>query len=426
MSILSIITSLASTSSSITKESILNHNINNLELKETFRLALDPLLNFYIKGIPPARVPKSTTPSMSLRVAMKMLEDEFATRKLTGNDAKHRLAVILDVLSNDDAEIIKRIIGRNLKCGVSEGIIKKVWDDLVLSYPCMLVSPMDSSKKIKFPVIVQTKMDGMRFNAVVREFGDVSYYSRNGKVLDLKNSIDECFRKSHTVYDGELLVIDTDGKILDRKTGNGILTKFQKGTGTHEESRRIRAVIWDAIPLDEFKSCRCVIPYSERFDCVKENVGYRVSAVCSQICNSMDEINAIYQENLKQGEEGVIIKDPKSQWEDKRVKHQMKLKAELEADLFCESIIPGTGKYQNLIGSLACISSDGKVRVSVGTGLTDSQRYMNPNFFIGKIISVKYNARIQDKTGGPASLFLPVFVEVRIDKTVADTSDDIK
>ena len=44
---------------------------------------------------------------------------------------------------------------------------------------------------------------------------------------------------------------------------------------------------------------------------------------------------------------------------------------------------------------------------------------------IGKIVAVKYNMRIQNKSG-EESLFLPIFVEVREDKDVADTLDDIK
>ena len=43
----------------------------------------------------------------------------------------------------------------------------------------------------------------------------------------------------------------------------------------------------------------------------------------------------------------------------------------------------------------------------------------------GKVITVKYNARIQSKNGDE-SLFLPIFVEVREDKDQADHIKDIK
>jgi hypothetical protein len=38
---------------------------------------------------------------------------------------------------------------------------------------------------------------------------------------------------------------------------------------------------------------------------------------------------------------------------------------------------------------------------------------------------VKYNTRIKNKQG-EESLFLPIFVEIRDDKTVADSSKEIK
>jgi hypothetical protein len=44
---------------------------------------------------------------------------------------------------------------------------------------------------------------------------------------------------------------------------------------------------------------------------------------------------------------------------------------------------------------------------------------------IDKIVAVKYNARIKNKAG-EESLFLPIFVEIRDDKDVADKSKDIK
>jgi hypothetical protein len=63
----------------------------------------------------------------------------------------------------------------------------------------------------------------------------------------------------------------------------------------------------------------------------------------------------------------------------------------------------------------------------VGTGFSDADRAgITADNSVGRIVSVKYNARITDKTSSVASLFLPVFVEFRNDKSVADSSKDIK
>ena len=105
----------------------------------------------------------------------------------------------------------------------------------------------------------------------------------------------------------------------------------------------------------------------------------------------------------------------------------MKFKGELECDLKCVEWEKGTGKNANRLGNLILESADGKICVSVGTGFTDSDRdSIKRKDVVGKIIAIKYNARIQDKNGGPESLFLPVFLEIREDKTEADSAKDIK
>lgn len=96
------------------------------------------------------------------------------------------------------------------------------------------------------------------------------------------------------------------------------------------------------------------------------------------------------------------------------------MKAEIEADLRVTGFLPGTGKYEGKIGSLVVESADGQVKTAVGTGLSDEERSMNPSEFVGKIAAIKYNAVITDKKTKAKSLFLPVFIEVREDKTEAD------
>ena len=420
--ILSILTRLETASGRLEKEAILKQNSDNKLLKETFRLALDPTINFYIKKVPE---PILSAIVSNLGDSLAMLETDLASRRFRGYEAVRQLAYTLGGLEPDDREVIRRVIGRSLKCGVSEGTVEKVWPYLRLSYPCMLVSPMNEKTKLKFPMMAQTKMDGMRFNAVV-EGGAVTYRSRNGKELDLKGVLDEDFlaRSDNldVVFDGELLIWGVDGKPVDRKTGNGLLTKFQKGTGTTEIAQKIRAVIWDRIPLVDFRAGLCVIPYQTRWSMMVSGPSTtRVRVAKTTMVNTVKVAQDLYQEKLAEGEEGIILKDPEGHWEDKRVKHQVKMKAELEADLKVVGYNPGTGKYTGKIGSLIVESADGKVQTSVGTGLSDEQRSLDfEEEFCSKIVAIKYNALISDKKTGETSMFLPVFVEVREDKDVAD------
>jgi hypothetical protein len=64
------------------------------------------------------------------------------------------------------------------------------------------------------------------------------------------------------------------------------------------------------------------------------------------------------------------------------------------------------------------------LKVSVGSGFNDDQRNQGDEL-VGKIVAVKYNAKIVNKQG-EVSLFLPIFIEIRNDKDVADLNKDIK
>ena len=416
---LAILKRLEATTSRLEKEDILGEHADDPVLKSAFRLALDPIVNFYIKKVPEA---SKGAERVTLECAFRELETKLCSRLLRGHDARDHVAWLLGVLAKDDQEVLRRVIGRNLKCGVSDATVEKIWPDLKLSYPCMLVSPMNEKTKIKFPCIAQTKMDGMRFNAIC-EKGQVSYRTRAGKELDLFGALDDDVRclaaGLDCVLDGELLIEGSYGP-LDRKTGNGLLTKFQKGTGTAELAKQVRAVVWDLIPLMYFRTGQCLLSYEDRMKLLGAKSHGHIMTAHTYTVASMEEAQELYQKKLSEGEEGLVLKDPKGPWEDKRVKHQVKMKAELEADLRVTGLVPGTGKYKGKIGSLMVESADGEVTSAVGTGLDDDERSYDPKEFLGKIVTVKYNALITDKKTGQKSLFLPVFVEIRDDKTVAD------
>jgi ATP-dependent DNA ligase len=422
---LQILHQLESASGRLEKEAILKARATDQTFKEVCRLTLDPLTNFYIKKLPEPDASKGVIqPPEIIRLehALQDLKSKLCSRLLRGHDARDHVAFLLGCLTEDDREVLRRVLGRNLKCGVSEATVEKIWPDLKLSYPCMLVSPLTEKTKVKFPCIVQTKMDGMRFNAHVTS-GDAVFRSRNGKDLAFEGlPIEADFEKlPDGVYDGELLVAN-----CDRKTGNGILTKFQKGTGTALVGRDIHAKVWDVIPVNDFADGVCSTGYIERFRILSGTLkATRPKTIILvqtwlEVMN-MEEAQIIYKEQLAKGEEGVILKDPKGPWEDKRVKHQVKMKAELEADLRVTGFLPGSGKFEGKIGSLLVESADGQVKTAVGTGLSDEQRSLPFSEFEDKIVAVKYNALITDKKTGARSLFLPVLVEVREDKNVADT-----
>lgn len=424
---------LAATSSRLEKESILTGNKNNKTLRLVCFLALDPFTNFYIRKIP--KYSTSSSPHITLDQALDKLL-ALSTRQKTGNAGIEYLTEILESLNPDDAKVIERVIEKDLRCGVSEATVNKIWPDLVPTYPCMLASAYEEKliNKMEWPASVQVKLDGMRFNAIVQN-GTVEFRSRNGKELNLLGHLESQFLtlagNDQVVFDGELCVVDDNGKFMPRQKGNGILSKAQKGTLSQQEAARIHATVWDFIPYQDFTKGLSTMKYSLRLKALVDTLNHkgssitRVTAVQHYNVGDINQARDIFDDLLSRGEEGIILKNLNSPWEDKRAKHQIKFKGELECDLVVVDWVEGTGKNTGRLGALVLQSSDGVVNVSVGTGFTDEHRDTIDRSVIGRVVAIKYNSRIQDNKTGIESLFLPVFVEIRDDKTQADSSKEI-
>ena len=423
--------SLAANASRNFKIEQLEANRDNETLREVVRLALDPFTQFYIRKIP-KYTRGAAENTVKLEEAIGALFD-LSHRIVTGNAAIDHLTAILSNVTEDDAKVIERIIQKDLKCGVSISTANAVWTGLLNDYPVMLCSQFEQKlvDKVQYPALVQTKMDGMRFNAIVRD-GKVEYRSRNGKEIQLLGNLDADFIKMagdvDCVFDGELLVED-NGVILDRQTGNGILNKANKGTISAKEAAMVRATIWDVIPYLYFVDGHCPVPYGQRMESLNvlsdTHQPEKVSLVDNWEVANYEEAKTLFEGLLAEGQEGIILKDKRGVWENKRAKHQIKFKGELECDLKIVGIEEGTGKYAGMLGAIICESADGVVKVRVGSGFNDDHRKNLGKEILDKIVAVKYNMRIKNKLG-EESLFLPIFVEIRDDKNVADSSEDIK
>jgi len=280
-------------------------------------------------------------------------------------------------------------------------------------FPVMLASPNTFIDRIKFPAIVQTKMDGMRANIVHEK--ETIVYSRNGKVMNLFDRFKNSIPKNH-VLDGEFLVYK-DNKLLDRKTGNGILHKAVVGTISEEEAEMVKMVIWDIIPVDKWRDGFHDEPYHERLSKLQKLKRPELfQLIDTHHVDNINQVNELYYKKIKEGEEGLIIKNKDSPWEAKRSKHMIKMKEVLEMDLKIIDYVEGEGKYVGMLGKFICSNKDGSIIVGVGTGYSDEQRNLYNRSFIGHICTVKYNAIIESKSKSSRSLFLPVFVEMRPDK----------
>ncbi len=449
MSILKILEEVGSDTKRSHKLSLIEKHRNDSLFMRVVKLALDPYVNFYIRKIPDYK----PTGTKSLEWALNELE-KLSKRHLTGHAGIDHLRSVLNSMNKDDAVVVARIIGKDLRCGMADGIVNAVVADFVPTYPCLLARPYNEKniKNVKWPAYSQLKADGLRANALVTA-GKVTTCGRSGRDIDLLGELDNDILMVSAQYDcdmffdGEFVVVDANENIIDRKTGNGIINKAIKGTISQAEASKIRFQVWDAFPLSEFFARKSKETYDKRLekladaldDVRTKNADYtthvlkygplRLRLIPYEVVNSLDEAVKHFELLLSEGHEGTILKNFCAFWEDTRSKHLVKMKAELDCDLEIIGWNSGEGQFAGMVGSLICASSDRLVETSISGFSIDLRKEITATIddLIGDIVTVTYNERIKSKARiGIDSLFLPRFAEFRTDKKVANSSKEIK
>jgi DNA ligase 1 len=458
MSIYKIIQELKSTRSRNKKEEILVREIDNEDLKNFFRLALNPFINFYQKKV----FTQNGTGVGSLSIAMDHIEAAIAGRRITGNAAIVSIGVTIDTLSIDDAKVIMHILQKESGCDLGGATINKIWPKLIPSFPCLLATAYDDKLAAKLNwsagVFSQLKSDGGRVTIVIDEEGSVSLFSRAGNELNVFgqfNFLGENFKGC--VLDGELLSVLPNGKFAPRQISNGIFTKCVRDTLSEGESKTLHITTWDCIPLEDFKVGYSPLEYWFRWEQLTTKiVGVdvkRVSSIPTRIVHSIAQAQEHYNEVIALGEEGTMNKDRAMPWEDKRSKLQLKLKATETGDFKVVGYKDGVGKLTGNLGSLDIASSDDmvtanmsgfplKLRSEIYANLTNaSVEYTmiiegEENIFIavpgdsdigiGSIIEAAYNQKIKGRDSDVWSIFLPRFKNSRPDKLVANSFLELK
>lgn len=431
--VFSVLKEIADTSSKNEKlsiiESVVDSPIESL-FKKVVEYAYSPYKMYNIKKF---KSPSSHTGSSTLEECFCIL-DFLVERSLTGNAAIILVEKTLSSLSEEEASVFERIVKKDLRCGASESSFNKVWPGLVYEHPYMRCSSLNEKtvKKLKLPYMSEVKSDGRYVDIIVRP-DSVSYMSRAGHVVDFNhpdrdNALMAEAQAGAFVLMGETLVSDGSGGVLPRAEGNGYLNNDDI------DKSLLRFVVWDIVSLEDFELKFCPIARIDRIDKVVELVTslqlsgvHDISVVDYRICNTHQEAIDHFEEVVKAGGEGVVLKNFNGVWKDGTSADQIKLKIIVEGDLLVVGMTEGEGRLKGMCGALICQSSCGDVVVNVA-GLSDKLRkefFDNPDSIVGSIITLKYNDVVYSETTGLWSLYLPRFVEKRTDKSEADDKEKL-
>lgn len=308
-------------------------------------------------------------------------------------------------------------IDRDMKAGVNRSLINTVFKEIhgEILYPEFQVGLAQNydSKKCKYPVFIEPKMDGMRVLAFV-EGGRVIYRSRNGKEMDLGERFDkellELACDEDYVFDGELMGTDFDHTMTQARR------KYNKDLSAQYYH------IFDVLTLTEWHGKKSApyatraltlgILFQEAFPSKQPKTLIEVESITAFTEEEMEDYS---QEFVEAGYEGIILKQQAEYpFRGKKDPYWMKHKPFDTWDGIITGVYEGfRGKNKGRFGGFN-IEIDGVV-TNVGGGYSDEQRdefwAKDPNEFIGKWAEVKGQNMTKD-----GKVRFPVFVRFRPDK----------
>lgn len=344
---------------------------------------------------------------------LKILLDRLALKEVTGNAAKLEVIEFLKNANTESAYILSRVIDRDLKIGFNILEFNKNVNPKFKIFipPYMRCSLLDKVSNVRYPAILQVKMDGT-YRTIIKEGDSIETISRQGEQYVPSNSIKETFKDlPDGYYIGELMVNSES----NRAKANGLLNSL-------EVQEDVSFYCWDVLTHDEFYGLKKSSAYSERFKRIPDDTGC-FKRVRTTVVNSYDEVINITKGLISSGEEGSVLKDMNSIFENKTSKYQIKIKPEFDIEVRCTGFNEGKGRREATFGSMKYETDDGLIRGQVGS-FTDKQLKEiseNRDYYTGKIFTLKGNAITKSEGSESYAVQYPRFVEFRTDKIETDT-----
>ena len=421
----SIIRSLELHNSRLDKEAILKsaHEEGLPEFFEGLRMALDPLVTFGVKQVP-ERSDVLSGQGLAWNVFVELAE-KLQNRELTGHAARDAINLAMAAATEEQwNDWYRRILIKDLRCGVSEKTVNKVVPGTVPVFTCSLAhDSAKHEKKMTGKKQIEIKLDGVRVITVIQ--GDkVEMFSRNGKQFHnfghIIAEIQEVLKEYPVPYP---LVLD--GEVMSANFQDLMKQVHRKD---NVEANDAVLHLFDTIPLGCFKNGKWDKPQSfrslitkhwveEHKDVLKHVQALDWEDVDLDTDEGQTRFTELNKAAVEGGYEGVMIKDVDAPYECKRTHAWLKAKPFIEVTLEVKDVEEGTGRNEGRLGALVCEGlDDGRmVQVNCGSGFSDSDRdifWNNRSDVVGQLVEVRADAITQNQDG-TYSLRFPRFKTFR-------------
>ena len=413
--------------SRLNKEAIIQaaHDEGLPEFFEGCRMALDALVTFGVKQVP---IRNSEMESMGQGLSWNVfleLAHKLQSRELTGHAARDAIEICMNVATDEQwNDWYRRILIKDLRCGVSEKTVNKVVPGTVPVFTCALAhDSAKHEKKMAGKKQIEIKLDGVRVITIIQG-NKVEMFSRNGKqfhnfghiIAELEEVIKDYPVPYPLVLDGEVMSSDFQDlmKQVHRKDG-----KQTTDAVLH---------LFDTIPLGCFKAGLWDKPQSfrslitkhwveEHKDVLKHVQALDWEDVDLDTPEGQERFVALNKAAVDGGYEGVMIKDVDAPYECKRTHAWLKAKPFIEVTLEVVDVEEGTGRNEGRLGALVCRGEDDgrMVEVNCGSGFSDADRddfWNSRDALIKQLVEVRADAITQNQDG-TYSLRFPRFKTFR-------------
>ena len=413
-----VIQELESDNSRKFKESVIarESQANNRAFFLGCEMALDKLRTFGLKQVPESKEDGTGILEEDFMDIANMLEE----RQLTGNEARERVQSLCDQATNEQwNDWYRRILIKDLRCGVTEKTINKHSQMKVPVFECMLADDSKKhEKKLKGKVFLEPKLDGVRVIVVCDVNKDtVTLYSRNGKELTNFPRIQQQFDSmldqlpQSMVFDGEVMSDDFQA----------LMKEIHRKEGAQTDDAVLN--LFDCLPLTEFKNGGYKLPlHTRKRELEQFKFGPNIKLVewvQVDLDNDRDRFLDYNKLCVDKGYEGIMVKPIEGHYECKRSSLWLKVKPFIEVSLKVVDVEEGTGRNQGKLGALIVegVDMDKFIRTNVGSGLTDQDRdeyWKSKDKLIGQIVEVRADAITQNQEADEEySLRFPRFLRFR-------------
>ena len=415
-----IIQELEADNSRLAKEAIIRreHSADNVRFFNGVGAALDGFRTFGVQQVPTSKTDGAGITQTEFDDVLRQLE----ARTLTGNAMRDVIQELCDRSRSEEwNDWYRRILIKDLRCGVTHKTVNKHTTMKVPVFECMLADDSKKhEKKMTGEVFVEPKLDGVRVITVCDvERDEVKMYSRNGK--ELNN-----FPKIYEQFDAMLDQLDQsmvfDGEVMsdDFQT---LMREIHRKGGAKTDDAVLN--LFDCLPLEHFKEGGSNNTLAQRKQWLD---GYRFGPNISRVEHILIDLDdedgqkqfADYNRLcIDKGFEGIMIKPITGVYECKRSSLWLKVKPFIEVSLKVVDTEEGTGRNAGRLGALIVEGEDdGKfIRTNVGSGLSDDDRtefWKAKDKLIGQIVEVRADAVTQNQDATDEwSLRFPRFLRFR-------------